>query len=134
MPALWKTADGRKVVIGEMTDEHLVNTFAYARRKFQQETGAHWMPQMHLPQSLKLLGFKLEALFRECSMRKLNWSLVQEPTDKFDRGAGDSTGLLDTLIVSAASARTPAAKGYDMKPKRPKVVRFSINLDEERDS
>ncbi len=127
----WRTRDGREIELPEMDDDHLVNAFAVERKKFKERTGLNWFPGItgHPIRGLAP-AINCKAFHEECSRRAIEWDI--DGKNSYDRGAGDSTGLLDKLVVSASKARTPIEKsGFEKGKPGAIIVRVSLNLDDE---
>lgn len=126
----WKTKDGREVDIDKMADDHLLNAFAFARRSFREKTRINWFPGITgMPATGRFLDIKLQELYRECINRGLPWS--DETVQERDRGAGDSTGLLDGLVVSATNARNRNNEVVERKEAVTRKGFLSIDLGED---
>lgn len=95
----WKTSDGRQIRIVDMTDEHLLNTFAYARRKFREQAGVEWFPGItgHRRSAL-VMGDFLRTFYAEATKRGLKWNASSEKK---------GSELVDMLFVSAKEALKP---------------------------
>lgn len=129
----WKTKDGRVVPIDKMSDEHLENTFIYLVAKFRKSCNILWVPNVYAPHNVAFISQKLHAMYDELDRRGMKPKPGADGTyanfdDLFggsyladDRGAGDSTGLLNNVFVTAESART-------VKVIKNRVKKFSIKL------
>ncbi len=86
----WRTKDGRTVAVKDMDDQHLLNTFAYARRKFKEQAGIEWFPGItgHRSSASMMADF-LRAFHGEATKRNLVWKESVEKT------------IVDSLFVNA---------------------------------